>query len=365
MKNEQMHSGSPGGSKVTDLQHWGDCPIDSSKSKSVDVAGDEDFEKTLAALDEKIQKAEVRLSEIAIRERNILVSWLYYSIPIYAIMLLGYFTVFSTVNDSFYVAMVKTGVIIVFPLFIFYARKLVAFWYRAKRKVEEQSLENLRKQQKLKVEELKAKTGYYTTKGLLERYDTPKKDRVAKPLAAGPAGMVTPGQNGNRPLRPQSMPPSMHHQNPLMNIQQQQQNTPNQSHNAQLQQQKASGTGSRPHSVQGEEILGRMTPGMVAAGGAAAAASVAAGNVGGAGTGGTPTVVLTPAGGRMMQGTPGGNAGMEVASLSSAKKNWYDRVVDALIGDGESPQQKYALICQQCFEHNGLVPPEEYNNACE
>ena len=48
----------------------------------------------------------------------------------------------------------------------------------------------------------------------------------------------------------------------------------------------------------------------------------------------------------------------------STPKLWYEKVVDAIIGDEEGPHQKYALICQQCFEHNGLVPPHEYETKC-
>jgi hypothetical protein len=39
--------------------------------------------------------------------------------------------------------------------------------------------------------------------------------------------------------------------------------------------------------------------------------------------------------------------------------NWIDRLMDALIGD-DSRNQKYALICQQCFNHNGLAEPETF-----
>ena len=36
-----------------------------------------------------------------------------------------------------------------------------------------------------------------------------------------------------------------------------------------------------------------------------------------------------------------------------------DRFMDALIGD-DSRNQKYALICAQCFNHNGLAAPEAF-----
>ena len=39
---------------------------------------------------------------------------------------------------------------------------------------------------------------------------------------------------------------------------------------------------------------------------------------------------------------------------------WMDRFMDALIGD-DSRNQKYALICAQCFNHNGLASPEAFD----
>lgn len=35
-----------------------------------------------------------------------------------------------------------------------------------------------------------------------------------------------------------------------------------------------------------------------------------------------------------------------------------DRVIEYLVGDG--PQNRYALICQQCFSHNGMALREEF-----
>jgi hypothetical protein len=38
-----------------------------------------------------------------------------------------------------------------------------------------------------------------------------------------------------------------------------------------------------------------------------------------------------------------------------------DKLADALLGgdNEESPASKYALICQKCFAHNGLVLKDE------
>ena len=39
------------------------------------------------------------------------------------------------------------------------------------------------------------------------------------------------------------------------------------------------------------------------------------------------------------------------------RRSWYDKLVDAVLGDegGENAIPRYALICERCFAHNGLV----------
>jgi hypothetical protein len=59
-----------------------------------------------------------------------------------------------------------------YPYSIYYFRKALVWFYARKQTSEETNLTSLRAQQKLKVEELKKKTSYYTTQSLLERYDS-------------------------------------------------------------------------------------------------------------------------------------------------------------------------------------------------
>lgn len=38
--------------------------------------------------------------------------------------------------------------------------------------------------------------------------------------------------------------------------------------------------------------------------------------------------------------------------------SWYDSILDTIVGPDEtSPNSRYALICSQCHNHNGLAPP--------
>jgi len=46
--------------------------------------------------------------------------------------------------------------------------------------------------------------------------------------------------------------------------------------------------------------------------------------------------------------------------MSPLTRNWYDKILDAIVGEPEGPSQKYALICSRCATHNGLALPEEF-----
>ncbi|KAG5682918.1 hypothetical protein PVAND_012236 [Polypedilum vanderplanki] len=47
--------------------------------------------------------------------------------------------------------------------------------------------------------------------------------------------------------------------------------------------------------------------------------------------------------------------------VDSSQKSVIDKMVDYLIGDG--PANRFAMICQQCFKHNGMALQEEYEYA--
>lgn len=55
--------------------------------------------------------------------------------------------------------------------------------------------------------------------------------------------------------------------------------------------------------------------------------------------------------------------------MGPPRKRWYDKVADALLGDEEhdisSPSSRYALICERCFTHNGLVKESLWEDARE
>jgi len=149
----------------------------------------------------------------------------------------------------------------------------VQIWYKRKGDAEEKHLKELMKKRRDKVEEIKKKTNYYTTRDLLQKYDeastsaTPLRQRVppGRPPPTTPGRPVVP-VNGNVP--PQTPAPSA-------------------------------------------ALQAHLSPG-------------------------TPAYPIGP-----------------------PRRQWYDKLADALLGEDDpgiaSPGSRYALICEKCFNHNGLV----------
>ncbi|CAE6410477.1 unnamed protein product [Rhizoctonia solani] len=53
--------------------------------------------------------------------------------------------------------------------------------------------------------------------------------------------------------------------------------------------------------------------------------------------------------------------------LPPPQRGWLDKVADKVLGEDESPvgiaQSRYALICERCFSHNGLVKESEWETT--
>ncbi|KAJ3076245.1 hypothetical protein HDU98_004858 [Podochytrium sp. JEL0797] len=250
---------------------------------------EQDYAEVLQGIEDDIKRTEENMVSYA--ELN--AAWqaviLRYLGGLYAAYLVGYFTVLSPVDDTASVWLIKVAVLTLFPVCIYYSRILVDIWYKAKIRSNGRNLDLLRTNQKLKVEELKKKTGYYTTKNLLDKFDTPPKQlrpKAATPKAKIPHPQGTPHNTMQTPVKPGPMPNQQPH-------------------------------GSEtPFSTPMNQLP----------------------------NGGTPSITI--------QKSP--------AALTPSQSTWFDRVMDAVVGDTEGPQTKYALVCQSCFDHNGLCPPELY-----
>ncbi|TFY80020.1 hypothetical protein EWM64_g3993 [Hericium alpestre] len=245
----------------------------------------EDFETVLSSLALDIQGRQTRLSEIRLRERRTSLAVTLYSFALWALYFSLWYTgllphMYGRLARNFRTVPVFLG-----PIAILFGRRIVQLWYARKGDAEEKVLKKLYKEQRDKIEEIKKKTNYYTTRSLLERYDeapaaeSPLRRRVVTGPAQIPSTPQRPG--------PQNRPPP--------------------------------GT---PQNIAQSPIPPRLQTQLAP----------------------TPQQPLQP-----------------------PRKQWYDKLADAILGEDEpsvnAAASRYALICQKCFAHNGLVKESMWEDA--
>ncbi|KAI8346060.1 hypothetical protein B0O80DRAFT_470264 [Mortierella sp. GBAus27b] len=276
----------------------------------------DDYEKILSDLDSNIRKAELRLSAINLRERRVMSHWLIYSVLIW----LGYTAAFALyLNREYYRepqiwALVLAPVVMGLPA-VLVGRSLISEWYKRAKTNEESQLSLLRADQRLKVEELKKRTAYYSTRTLLERYD-PQSLRAGGPKSPGADGRPDSGrQNGQpNPQQPNMMDPGLRQRQGPGGM-------------------NAQGIPAGPgHSKGAQPPVGQGLPN---------------------GPHGPHNPPFHP-----NQPHPSGARPHPYGPPPTNERHWYDKIVDVIVGD-EGPDTKYALVCGQCYTHNGLVLPQE------
>ncbi|KAG0329778.1 hypothetical protein BGZ99_000514 [Dissophora globulifera] len=289
---------------------------------------DSDYEKILSDLDSNIRKAELRLSAITIREKRLMGLWLVYS----AVAWLGYTAIFVLYLHQQYQdepqqwAMALVPILMGLPV-IYSGRSTITVWYKRKKTNEESELAMLRADQRLKVEELKKKTAYYSTKTLLERYDSSSQQRSNGARATGPDGRPLPGpQNGQpKPQQPNMMDPGMRQRQGLGVT-----NAPGLS--AGPGRPVGMSSGMQPQQQQLQPGLGPQH---------------------------------APRGPQGQYNPQQPQSGLHPSSAGGSpyqtERRWFDKIVDVIVGD-EGPDTRYALICGQCYAHNGLALPQEIDD---
>jgi len=234
----------------------------------------EDFESVLTRLKTDIERRQTRISELRLRERRAtllitlwtLAFWAVYSTAWYTTPILIPFVVGRVRGDGLDKA-VKGAPVVLGPIVILFARRIMQLWYARTSVKEENILQNLRKEQRQKIEEFKKQTKYYETRNLLEKFDEAPPNSPRRP--------GTPQGNGSAPQTPKR---------PLIQT---------------------------PARTPAKTPL-------------------------------PPHLAVSPA-----------------RPQTPPRKQWYDKVADAILGDEEGggigSSNRYALICQKCFAHNGLV----------
>ncbi|KIM38686.1 hypothetical protein M413DRAFT_447644 [Hebeloma cylindrosporum] len=248
---------------------------------------EEDYETVLSNLANDIQKRQTKLSEIRLRERrSTLVVTLYTLAAWVGYVSLWYLNALPGLKDGRYIRngstekVFKTLPVIIGPIMVLFIRRVVQIWYKNKGDAEEKTLKDLMKTRRDKVEEIKKKTNYYSTRDLLQKYD---ESSPSTPLPR----RLNPGQ-----------PPSTPQGRPIPN-------------NGKIVPQTPA-----PPSSGLQSHLSPMTPSY---------------------------------------------------QVAPPRKQWYDKLADAILGDDDatfaSPSARYALICEKCFNHNGLVKESMWEEA--
>ncbi|KAG2073360.1 hypothetical protein BDR04DRAFT_1072694 [Suillus decipiens] len=223
--------------------------------------GSENYEEVLSALAADVARRQTRLAEIRLRERRTTLQFTLGTLSLWISFVYLWYTRMLPVvwHDS----LLAKVAVLVGPVIILFTRRMMQIWYSWKGGREEKTLRAVTQKQRAKVEEIKKKTNYDSTRSLLEKY-------------ADPGTPIRRLQPPSQPHTPLPTVPQAHLQTPVV----QQRNLPLQ---------------------------------------------------------------LSP--------TP--------QPIQPTRKQWYDKLADAILGDEESSvsvaASRYALICQKCFSHNGLV----------
>ncbi|XP_075385039.1 endoplasmic reticulum junction formation protein lunapark isoform X1 [Tenrec ecaudatus] len=223
--------------------------------------------------------------------------------------------------DEFTARLTMTLPFFAFPVIIWSIRTVLIFIFSKRTERNNEALDDLKSQKKKILEEVMEKETYKTAKLILERFDPDsKKAKELEPPSAGAAVTARPGQE----IRQRTT--------------------------AQRNLSPAPATGNQgPPPIP----VSPGSPKDTSAPGGPPERTV------------TPTVpshVLSRRLGSPATSVPG--MGLHPPGPPLARpilprdRGALDRVVEYLVGDG--PQNRYALICQQCFSHNGMALKEEF-----
>uniref|UniRef100_A0A5F8GSM8 Endoplasmic reticulum junction formation protein lunapark n=1 Tax=Monodelphis domestica TaxID=13616 RepID=A0A5F8GSM8_MONDO len=225
--------------------------------------------------------------------------------------------------DEFTARLTMTLPFFAFPLIIWTIRTVLIFFFSKRTERNNEALEDLKSQKKKILEEVMEKETYKTAKLILERFDPDsRKAKELEPISLGAAATARPGQEiRQRTTAQRNLSPST----PA---------SPNQGSSLQVPgspgpQKDTSAPGGPPERAVAPALQSNVLPRRL----------------------GSPATSM-PGMGLHPPGPP------LVRPILPRERGALDRIVEYLVGDG--PQNRYALICQQCFSHNGMALKEEF-----
>ncbi|XP_030065982.1 LOW QUALITY PROTEIN: endoplasmic reticulum junction formation protein lunapark [Microcaecilia unicolor] len=284
-----------------------------AKPSTVEVL--EDIDKKIQVLEEFREKNQ-RLRKLWVG-RLLLYSSIFYLLTC-LIVYLWYFP------EDWTARIIMTLPFFAFPVIIWFARTLLILWFSKRMERNNDALEELKTEKKKILEEVMEKETYKTAKLILERFDPDAKKTKEQEIPSGQPATPRPGQE----LRQRTA----------------------------VQRNTTTSTPVDPSqgSLQAPVLLaGTPTPQRDTSA-----------------PGGPPERTVSPAvQSNILPRCPGSPATMPGMGLHPPgpplarpilprERGALDRVIEYLVGDG--PQNRYALICQQCFSHNGMALKEEF-----
>ncbi|XP_040913945.1 endoplasmic reticulum junction formation protein lunapark-A isoform X1 [Toxotes jaculatrix] len=214
---------------------------------------------------------------------------------------------------------------VIFPLLVWLLRKLLIIIFSRRTERNNEKLEDLKAQKKKILEEVMETETYKNAKMILERFDPDSKKKIeleSTPVA--PQMTPKPGQElRQRNVVPKTPPVVV---NP------------------------ASSATARPPLASGPTYPGRSSHSAPGGPPERSLSAIAA----------QQSLMRKP----VTPGTPVPGVGMHPPGPPLARpvlpreRGAMDRVIEYLVGDG--PQNRYALVCQQCLSHNGMALKEEF-----
>ncbi|KAJ6537510.1 hypothetical protein DFH09DRAFT_1177921 [Mycena vulgaris] len=169
----------------------------------------DDYETILSTLAANIQKRQTLLSEIRLRERKATMLVTLNAIGVWLVYLAVWYFGFVSGGAAGRVNSAERALralpVFIGPIFILFIRRIVQIWYNRKGNAEEKTLQTLLKEQRAKVEEIKKKTNFYSTRELLSRYDASAPNspqRGGAPPPQTPPQRSIPGPASQKPHAP-------------------------------------------------------------------------------------------------------------------------------------------------------------------
>ncbi|XP_005101430.2 endoplasmic reticulum junction formation protein lunapark [Aplysia californica] len=309
----------------------------------------------LEGIDKDINRLQKNRKDNQERLKRFVTRLIIYSVVLYVIAAVVFF--FLYLPDTWQLRFLYSSPLLVFPFIIWGLKKLL-HWYFVKRIAKNDvALRELREKKKQILEDVMETETYKKAKEILEKFDPARfKKMEVESSPSSPPGQGTPGtsiqqRTASRSAQqqpvirtPAGAPPT-----PVHTPSQRMVRPPQPMSKQPLRQPTPTSTPLRPMGGYGA-TPGIRTPAPIGRG--------------------TPQQQQQHQ--RMPMSTPqGGGRGMVMPAgyvpppgppmprtVLPRDRGTMDRLMDYLVGDG--PENRYALVCQQCYSHNGMALKEEF-----